>query len=281
MQTSRTFRTLTIAALAPVIALLSFASGCAVEIPDTDQYSEESLSEVTSESEALCENRNGLNSAMTAIAVAAGTELRRWQPLEDFRWNSSSGRLELTSTGRSRCSDRTCVNTQAALALQNAPDRTVQFPGNIYLDARVLRDRLKTNFSEQQACAKSKTCTQASHDLKYTNWEFGSCEVKYFYDVYQSGKRITDTKMLDALKNGLVFLGYPENKMLNFYVRNGQVSVDPTGGLNEGGTTSAGSCTVACVKYSSSSLSGKCCYCNGRKGTYARSSFNAFYYLCR
>lgn len=273
-------RTLVSATIAPACLLLGLSSGCTSEIPADDEYADEY---VASSEEALCENRNGLNSAMSAIAVAAGNEIRRWLPLQDFVWNSYSNRLELSRYAASRCADRYCQNTVAALAMQDAPDLTVQFPGNIYLNARLLREALKKNWSEQVSCVKAGSCPQEAYDLRYTNWEFGSCDVKYFYDVLVKDKttRVTDSTKLDGLKDNLVFLGYPENKMLNFYVRRGQVSIDPTGGLNEGGVTTSGSCTIGCTKYSKTNISGMCCSCNGALKKYTRSSFSAYYYLCK
>jgi hypothetical protein len=69
--------------------------------------------------------------------------------------------------------------------------------------------------------------------------------------------------------------------MLNYYMRDGKVSVDPTYGLNEGTTSTAGSCDVACTKFSTSDLSGQCCSCNGATMKFARSAFNASTYLCK
>jgi hypothetical protein len=119
--------------------------------------------------------------------------------------------------------------------------------------------------------------------MAYRYWEFGSCETKYFFDVYQAnwGSRITDSTEQGRLLDNLVFLGYPDNRMLNLYTRNGQFSIDPTGGLNEGGTTMSGSCSVACTKYSTTNISGQCCSCNGATYTFKRSAFSTSYYQCK
>ncbi len=93
--------------------------------------------------------------------------------------------------------------------------------------------------------------------------------------------RLTSATGADKLKNKLKFVGYPSNKMLNFYVRDGQVSVDPTYGLNPDVTTTVGSCDAACTKFSSSDVSGKCCSCNGLTKKYVRSTFNTTLYLCQ
>jgi hypothetical protein len=167
--------------------------------------------------------------------------------------------------------------------MQNAPYNTVKFKGGVVLDPGALRSALKQNWDEQVACANNGSCPQEVWDMKYTNWEFGSCDTKYFFNVYEkdTSTRITDTARLDKLKDNMVFLGYPENRMLNFYIRNGQTSVDPTGGLNDGGTAMSGSCTVACSKFSASSVTGQCCSCNGRNASFKNSPFSSYMYLCQ
>jgi hypothetical protein len=118
--------------------------------------------------------------------------------------------------------------------------------------------------------------------LKYLYVENGSCDEKFFFDPLKAGTsaRLSSTDS-DELKNKLEFVGYPENKMLNCYIRDGEVSVDPTYGLNSGAGSSAGSCDAACTKYSTSHVTGKCCSCNGRTKKYVRSAFNTQMYLCQ
>jgi hypothetical protein len=259
-------------------ALLALASGCTVGEPSEE--------DVAQGDQALCENKDGVNAVMTGIAVAAGNEMHRWLPYRDFQWNSSTGKLELSVNAAPRCPNRACTNTLALLALQDAPANTVKFPGGITLSPSALKAALKTNWTDQA----NSGATQEPYDLVQTNWEFGSCDVKYFFNVYQQSQaasgigttaRITDTASLTKLNDNLTFLGYPENKMLNFYLRNGQASIDPTGGLNEGGTTTSGSCTVACSKFSASSLAGQCCSCDGVTKKFARSTFSSYMYLCQ
>ncbi len=287
----------------------------------------------------LCENRGGTNSVMTAIAVAAGRELRRWKPETDFMWNTSTGRLELSSAGAARCAGTTsttstscvdtwtatdatcaqhvtwgncnaswmgnlcqatcgqcstststststsggCKNTQALLDMQKPEaNGKVTFPGNITLDSTLLRQQLKAGWDAQTSCNASGACAAPEHDLKYTHVEPGSCDKKFFYDPLRAGSSTwLSASDADKLKNKLKFVGYPTNKMLNFYVRNGQVSVDPTYGLNEGVTSTAGSCDIACTKFSTSDMVGKCCSCNGIYKKYLRSSFNPYIYSCQ
>ncbi|HTV20981.1 MAG TPA: hypothetical protein VMG12_19985 [Polyangiaceae bacterium] len=263
------------------------ALGVACAGADYDSESFESVDDVIGTSQQpLCENKGGTNAVMTALAVAAGKELGRWLPERDFQWNSSTGMLELSVNAAPRCRTQSpnglCSNLQALLDMQKpAAHGKVTFPGNITLDSNLLKSQLKANWSAQSSCNSSGACTVQNHDLKYTHVESGSCDKKFYFDPKLMG---TSTRMsateADKLKNKLKFLGYPSNKMLNFYMRDGQVSVDPTYGLNEGTTTTVGSCDAACTKFSSSDVSGRCCNCNGASRTYKRSTFNAAVYLC-
>jgi len=311
------------------IGLSGLIAGCAS--PDFEIAAEgDELDELATLEQPLCENKGGTNAVMTSLAVAAGRELRRWKPETDFRWNSSTGRLELSSTGLSRCGgggggsctdippdnvytcaqqagwgkcneswmvgkcdtscgrcsggggSGSCVNTQAMLDMQKPEAHgKVKFPGNITLDATLLRSQLKSNWDAQASCNSSGACSAPEHDLKYTHVEAGSCDKKFFFDPLRAGSTTwLSTVEADRLKNKLKFVGYPGNKMLNFYLRNGQVSVDPTYGLNEGTTVTAGSCDATCTKFSPSDQSGKCCSCNGVTKRFVRSPFSTAIYLC-
>jgi hypothetical protein len=59
------------------------------------------------------------------------------------------------------------------------------------------------------------------------------------------------------------------------------VSIDPTYGLDDDGTTSTATCSAACTKMSATSQAGKCCSCSGTTGTYVKSTINANTYLCQ
>lgn len=252
------------------------------DFEDVPTFEEELGDEIGSLEQPLCENKGGTNAVMTALAVAAGREMRRWLPERDFQWNYSTGRLELSQYAPPRCADGVCRNTRALLDLQK-PEASgkVTFPGGILLDSALLRQKLKEGWNAQMSCNSSGACNARTHDLRYHHVENGSCDKKYFFDPFYMG---TTSRMsysdADRLKYKLTFLGYPTNKMLNFYIRDGQVSVDPTYGLNEGATVTAGSCDTAWTKYSTSDLSGRCCNPNGIIKKYVRSSFSTSLYLC-
>jgi hypothetical protein len=256
------------------------------DFEDLPTFEEELGDEIGSLEQPLCENKGGTNAVMTAIAVAAGKELGRWLPERDFRWNSSTGMLELSEHAAPRCRGvsptGTCVNTQALLDMQKpAAHGKVTFPGGIVLDSNLLKQKLKDGWNSQMSCGS--TCTSVpTHDLRYSHVENGSCDKKFFFDPFYMGtsNRMSTTDQ-DRLKNKLRFVGYPSNKMLNFYLRNGQVSVDPTYGLNEGTTVTAGSCDTAFTKFSTSDISGRCCNPNGVVKKYVRSAFSTSLYLCQ
>lgn len=268
-----------------VLSLLcaTLTSACAVEAPGDEAMPQE----VAETGELLCTNPGGVNSVMTGLAVAAGQQLRRWNAPLDFRWNSSSGMLELTAAGKSRCYDGHCKNVQAVLDMQKwEAHNNATFPGNIKLDVGALRRTLKSSFERQVRCNNywgefsTNGCWVENHDLWYDHAEPGSCDTKFFFWRNKAGTN-QGLNNPERLQHQLHFAGYPENRMLNFYQRDWQVSVDPTAGLTEGGLTTTGSCSAACTKYSSTSLIGQCCSCNGMNKTYVRSSFSYNYYQCK
>jgi hypothetical protein len=256
--------------------------------PEASSFAEDEieLESIGTLEQPLCENKGGTNAVMTALAVAAGKELGRWLPERDFQWNNSTGMLELSVNAAPRCRTAsptgTCGNLLALLAMQKPEAHgKVTFPGNIKLDSNLLKSQLKSGWNAQASCNASGACNVVNHDLKYAYVENGSCDKKFFFDPFKMG---TSTRMsaseADLLKNKLKFVGYPTNKMLNFYMRDGKVSVDPTYGLNEGASTTVGSCDAACTKFSTSDVSNRCCSCNGATKTYKRSPFSGAVYLC-
>ena len=109
-----------------------------------------SSEDIGQQTAALCSNGDGINSAMAALAVVSGKELRRWQSSRDFRIDED-GRLALTATGRARCADGECWNTEAVLDLQLAEPGSVKL-GAITFDAEAFSSRLHAKFLEQQRC---------------------------------------------------------------------------------------------------------------------------------
>src|SRR5690606_22374409 len=129
-------------------------------------------------------------STMAALAVAAAMELKRWQPTKDFAIGRVDGQegLVLTSTGRSRCADGVCFNTQALLDFQkNSADGQITFPNNVKLNSPALRSRMVAKFRDQQACEMQPSnggttnCPVEDHTLTFQRSEQGGCDTNYFF----------------------------------------------------------------------------------------------------
>jgi cellulose binding protein with CBM10 domain len=236
---------------------------------------------------ASCANPEGAASTMAAIAVSAAVELRRWQPSKDF----AIGRLGydealvLTSAGRARCTDHVCANTQALLDFQKQEaDGKVVFPGNTRLNAAALRSRLVAKFRDQLACEMQPSnggttnCPVEEHELTFQRSEKGGCDTNYFFIAKRSDG--SPLSYPAQLKNKLVWADRG-NPYIGFANVGEVVSIDPTYGLNEAGSTSAGSCSAACVRISKASLDNKCCTCNGSTRKYRKSAWSTSTFLCQ
>ena len=234
--------------------------------------------------EALCANGDGVNSAMAALAVAAAKELGRWNPTTDFAPGTGAPwHTTLTATGKARCADKKCWQTQAILDLQKAPPNSVKF-GNVVLNSNNLISTLTARWNEQKNCelrggTGDTNCTAEQHQLTFKSSAPGACDTVFTFDA----KSTTGGTLKNAnqLKNKLMFVGYPSNPYLAFSSTGTTVSVDPTYGLNPDGTTSSGTCSAACTKVSATSVAGACCSCNGVSGKYAVSTWSAATFTCK
>jgi hypothetical protein len=258
------------------------ATGCSAEVQDFE--AEGIPDEVDFLGAPLCNNQDGVRSVMTALAVAAGQEIRRWLPERDFQFNYSTNRLEMSQYAYPRCADRKCKGVQAILDMQSDAANGIMTYGNIPLNVGALRSSLRSSWEAQMACNNAGNCPAENHYLSFTHAENGSCDQKFFFDHKKVKNDVVQSAALSnpgQLVNKLMFVGYPWNTMLNFYLRDGQVSVDPTYGLNEGGVSSSGSCSAACTRVSATNIAGQCCSCNGSTKSYVKSSFSASVYLCQ
>ena len=274
------------------LSLLTLGVGVAcTEAPMTseDMAQDESLMsegdlELGQGGEALCANGDGVNSAMAALAVAAAKELGRWNPTVDFAPGTAAPwYTTLTATGKARCSDGKCWQTQAILDLQKAPPNAVKF-GSIVLNANNLVSTLTARWNEQKNCelrggTGDTNCTAEQHKLAFKSSAPGACDTVFTFNATNtSGGALVNA---NQLKNKLMFVGYPSNPYLSFTSTGTTVSIDPTYGLNPDGTTSSGTCSAACTKVSATSVAGSCCSCNGVSGTYAVSTWSAVTYTCK
>lgn len=230
-----------------------------------------------------CNDPTGVDSVLAAMAVAAATELRRWQPKTDFDvW---SGKLRLTATGKKQCADGTCFNTQALLDMQSDAAGSAEIRPGVRVNPLLLRTGLTLAYFRQATCFSLLGlplvgCGVPEHKFTIAHTEPGKCDTNYWFTTTTpAGKALTSSAM-KALEKGLVFLNTESNAYIQFQTNGNMVGVDPTYGLNEVGSTVSGSCSAACTKVSRSNIVGQCCSCNGMK-KYSRSTWNANTYICR
>lgn len=222
-----------------------------------------------------CSDTKGTNSVMAALAVSTATELKRWQPTRDFV--SSRGTLKLTATGRSRCADGNCWNTQAILDLQSAPAGTVEIRPGVMLDPRALRSALTMNLTFQIFSLFSMLVPDHKFELLYS--EAGGCDQFYWFNVTTPTGGVVSSALTSTLKQKLTWVGGSGNPYIQFQSTGTMVGIDPTYGLNQVGSTSTGTCAAVCTKMSSTNIAGSCCSCNGTK-KFTRSAWSTKTYLC-
>jgi hypothetical protein len=125
------------------------------------------------------------------------------------------------------------------------------------------------------------------HRLKFNRKEAGGpCGDYHWFDVTQPNGVALDSPASTYVQ--LIFAGgkqSPSGSDLNPFiaqkVSGNQVAIDPTYGLNEGKTTSTGSCTAACLKISSANIVGACCSCAGVSKKFKKSAWSATTHLCQ
>ena len=108
----------------------------------------------------------------------------------------------------------------------------------------------------------------------------GGCDTNFTFSV--RGTTGALLKYPNQLKNQLRFADQT-NPYINFQnLGNGNISIDPTYGLDDDGTNTTGSCTAACTKISpNANYAGACCSCGGATKKFAKSPYNAITYLCQ
>jgi hypothetical protein len=288
--------------------------GCGVEGMDEagdlgDQSASAEELEIGSTGEALmsCTNPDGTNAAMAAFAVAVAQDLGRWNATKDFQKVLTSGKSEsspgqqqaikLTSgkdssgtpIGKSRCSDGKCAHVQAILDMQyDQANNLVYFQGTgttkVLLNPAALRSRMYAKWQEQGSCDASakdgnnSLCTKEQHTLKFASSAKGGCDTNFTFNATTpTGAAL---KYPNQLKNELKFADIT-NPYINFQnLGNGKISIDPTYGLNDDGTSTVGTCTAACTKISTTNYSGQCCSCGGKTKKFSKASFNSTLFLC-
>jgi hypothetical protein len=304
---------LRVATITSTVLGAAIFSGCGAGMEDGSDVGDQSAAademEIGSAGEALmsCTNPDGTNAAMAAFAVAVAQDLGRWNATKDFKMITTSGMSESSpgmqqaialtngsdSTGKfgkARCSDGKCARVQAILDMQyDQANNKIYFQGTgttkVLLNPAALRSRMYAKWQDQVACNKTpkdgdvNSCTTEQNALTFTGSAKGGCDTNFSFSAKSSTG--TALKYPNQLKNALKFAD-TNNPYINFQtLGNGLISVDPTYGLNDDGTTTVGSCTAACTKVSTNaSYTGQCCSCGGATKTFSKASFNASLYLC-
>jgi len=298
------------------MAVATMLPGCSAGSVDElgDEYGDEEMMSVDDTLELgtieqgvmSCTNLDGTNAAMAAFAVAVAQELGRWQVGKDFVVVKSNGTAPGTSglmetlalssgsdtsgaKGSSRCTNG-CPNINAILSWQyTQANNKVYFQGSgslkTLLNPSALASRMVAKYREQGTCdaaardGDATQCPVEQHKLTYVSAAKGGCDTMFTFNVKRTDGLAL--KYPAQLKHKLRFADVT-NPYINFTpLANGDISIDPTYGLNPDGTTSSGSCTAACTKVSTTSVAGHCCSCGGVNKAFAKSTFNANTYLCQ
>jgi hypothetical protein len=248
-----------------------------------------------------CANPDGTNSVMAALAVATAQELKRWQPSKDFvvfgatgGTSGTSGQCEtcagpqqaikLTATGKARCSDGKCSKVQALLDMQYDQANNKVKLGSVILSPAALRSRLVAKLRDQITCENSPkngtntSCPVEEHQLTFQSSAKGSCDTNFFFKA--TTPTGTALKYPAQLKNKLIWVDQ-SNPYVAFQSVGDVVSIDPTWGLNEDSTNTAGSCDAICTKITTTNVAGKCCSCNGATKKFVKAAWNASTFLCQ
>lgn len=264
-----------------------------------DDSSDENMSLGTLEQGIMaCQNLDGTNSAMAALAVAVAQDLGRWQAGKDFVLGNSGGEILALASGsnasgpigKSRCADGKCARVQAILDMQlDVTANKVYFQGSgstkVLVNPQALRSRMVSKWREQRdydARAKDGVSYQApteEHKLAFVSAAKGGCDTNFTFKATKT----TGAALLypNQLKWKLAFADINNPYLLFTNLGGGNISIDPTYGLNEGGSSSAGSCTAACTKVSVTSVAGQCCSCGGVNKKYVKSTWSPVTFLCQ
>jgi len=284
-----------LASVMSLAALIGATQGCGSVDPsdaDSEPLGDGQLGHVE-QGIMNCANPDGTNSVMAALAVSTAQELKRWQPSKDFVVFKTSGvsesqggqqdAVKLTPTGKARCSDGKCAKVQALLDMQYEPANGKIRMGNTLLSPSALRSRLTAKLREQATCeqrpgAGGANCPVEEHTLTFQRAEKGGCDTNFFFKA--SGIDGKPLKAPAQLKNKLIWVD-THNPYVQFQAAGDIVSIDPTYGLNEDSTNSAGSCAAMCTKISTTNVAGQCCSCAGATKKFAKSAWNASTFLCQ
>jgi hypothetical protein len=120
-------------------------------------------------------------------------------------------------------------------------------------------------------------CPVEEHKLAFTRSEKGGCDTNFFFKA--TTPTGTALKYPAQLKNKLIWVDQ-YNPYVAFQSVGDVISIDPSYGLNEDPTGTAGSCAATCTKVSSQSVVGQCCSCNNASKKFTKAAWSPTTYLC-
>jgi hypothetical protein len=247
-----------------------------------------------------CATPDGANAVMAALAVAAAQDLGRWRAGLDFEVYNNAIRLTSGTgsdgkpRGKSRCSGGVCSKIEPLLAMQQDSARNqvyIQAESSgtkVLVDPPALRSRTVAKLQEQMNKDRDMKDGDTYQAPKTPHALTGAgtanlqgCGPHFKFNVAFNATTTTPKPLPAQLKWSLSFADQ-QNGWVDFRdLGNNVVAIDPTYGLNEGSTTTSGSCEVACTKVSSTDVVGRCCSCSGAARKFKRSAFSTSVYLCQ
>ena len=272
------------------VAMGSLA-GCASETGSPHEMTAE-------DSAAVCDNPDGSNAAIAALATAIAQELHRWNITSDFyAYTGYAGQmmLGLTQAGLNACGG-SCPMTQNILALQDSRmDLKVVFDGT-KLSSWTFASRLYSGYQKQQTCQQGGWCPFVTGHVfgwtpsgAYTNFTTaaGACDTVFTFGVTKNAAgnhALLNSTEMSQLNNALVWTAANgANPYIAFQNTASTVSIDPTGQLNPPGQQTG---AEICQKFSVSNINGAPCTCSAN-GVYANGqlkndqSLTPMTYFCR
>jgi len=246
-----------IASVMLAAAALASMAGCSTE----------TAPEMTAEeSAAVCENPEGTNAAIAALATAISQELHRWNITTDFyvyRGANYQSMLGLTQAGLNACGGSCPVTSEILKYQDSRMDGKIVFNG-VKLSSWSFASRLVTGYENQKVCLSAGRCSYATHMFGYNSatTQPGACDTLFTFTVTKPGSLgggpLTQAEVA-SLSNALVWTtGNGPNPYIAFSSTANTVTIDPTGNLNPPGQTTG---SEICQKISFSNLNGTPCTC--------------------
>jgi len=176
------------------------AQGCAVESAEDTSITQDALS-------SQCFTQSGAFTTKAALAVAAGIELGRWQPLDDFvvNWNGT-----VSLSPNAQCLRDNCANTKAILGQQAYSADMATFNNANYssdLVASFQRNRDLLDDVGRNNRSKLPPAHKLTKVAGPTDLGIGACGSHYVFQVdHPDGTPLTPTEATN-MQGTLCFYG--------------------------------------------------------------------------